>query len=70
MSSRDRRVRRGAADRHPPVLPVFTPDRHEIARFLREQPPQPIPPRVDSRNVPGLIGLSLLGYRVVRPHEV
>jgi hypothetical protein len=69
MMKRDRRVRRGVADRHPPVLPVFVPDQHEVARFLRPQPPASVPPVGQPRRVPGLIGLSVLGFRVIRHNE-
>jgi hypothetical protein len=42
------------------------PDRREIARFLREQPPQLAPPRTDASTLTGLVAWSVLGYRVVR----
>lgn len=47
----------------PPLLP---PDAHEIARFLRPQPPYEIPARSGPAHIPGLIALDILGYRVIR----
>lgn len=40
-------------------------DPHEVARFLRPQPPWPIPPRTYATPLPGLLALALLGARVV-----
>ena len=41
-------------------------DQHEVARFLRHQPPLEIPARHPSTSLVGLIGLSVLGYRIIR----
>jgi hypothetical protein len=43
-----------------------TPDRREVARFLREQPPLLVPRSTITAPLPGLIALSLWGYRVIR----
>ena len=37
----------------------------EVARFLRPQPPAPIPPRTYAQPLPGLIAYTLLGGRVI-----
>lgn len=50
-------------------LPRSTPDRREIARFLRVQQPGSIPERRHTARIPGLIGLAVLGYRVIRPGQ-
>jgi hypothetical protein len=42
------------------------PDVHEIARFLREQPPLTTPPRTATGRAPGFIAWSLNGYRIIR----
>jgi hypothetical protein len=39
-------------------------DPHERERFLRPQPPLPVPPRTYTPPVPGLLARSLLGARV------
>lgn len=52
-----------------PFLPQSRPCHREIARFLRVQLPTPIPERGASKNIPGLIGLSLLGFRIIRPGQ-
>jgi hypothetical protein len=46
--------------------PTCPPDPREIARFQREQPPLRVPPRRFDPVVPGLIGMPLMGYRVIR----
>ena len=65
--TRGRGVRRGAK------LPVAPPSElvrlhsaEEIARFLKEQPPMPVPPRSFAPILPGLIAFSVLGARIVR----
>jgi hypothetical protein len=45
----------------PPPAPQ---DPEEAARYLREQPPLPVPRRVYSAPPPGQIAYRLLGYRV------
>lgn len=60
--------RRGAS--RVPLLPgsrLRPLDRAEVARFLRPQPPRPIPRHTFLPRIPGLIGLPLMGYRVIRP---
>jgi hypothetical protein len=46
-----------------------TPDRREVARFLREQPPMLVPRSPYATPLPGLIALSVLGYRVIRRYQ-
>jgi hypothetical protein len=41
-------------------------DPREVARFLRPQPPMPVPPRTYRTQLPGLIAYGLLGGRVIR----
>lgn len=41
-------------------------DPEETARFLREQPPLPIPRRTYARTTPGLIAYPLLGGQVIK----
>lgn len=55
-----------------PILPVFQAappppisDPHEVARFLRPQPPIEIPRRRFEAPPPGLFALQLLGARLV-----
>lgn len=43
--------------------------RTEVARFNREQPPQPIPRRTYAATVPGLVAGPILGHRVIRRLE-
>lgn len=40
-------------------------DPSEVARFLRPQPPRPVPPRTFAPPLPGLLAYALLGARVV-----
>jgi hypothetical protein len=48
----------------PPQPPPI--DRQEVARFLRPQPPWPVPRRTFAAAPPGLVAGSCLGYRVIR----
>ena len=72
------RLRRASAAttrgvRHGAKLPVAPPSElvrlhsaEEIARFLKEQPPMPVPPRSFAPILPGLIAYAVLGARIVR----
>lgn len=64
-----RRARRPLLHADAAWLPSAPPDRREVARFLREQPPTRVPPRTIAPTLPGLIALSLSGYRVIRRFE-
>ena len=58
-----------AREQRTPLLPGARPrplDRREVARFLREQPPLAVPRRSWNGELPGLVALPLLGFRVVR----
>jgi hypothetical protein len=49
----------------PPQGPCRVQDPLEVARFLRPQPPVPVPPRTFTPQLPGLLAYALLGHRVV-----
>jgi hypothetical protein len=55
-------------DDRPPTPPAATlrPTEDELARFLKPQPPTPIPPRTHAAPPPGLLARSLLGDRVIK----
>jgi hypothetical protein len=66
------RTRRSRRSRRNVKLPIAPPigvtclrDAREIARFLKEQPPIPVPPRTLASSLPGLLALSLLGAQIV-----
>jgi hypothetical protein len=48
-----------------PVDPPPEPAK-ESDRFLRPQPPVPIPARVQPPRAPGLVASAVLGYRVCK----
>lgn len=44
-------------------------DPYEVARFLRPQPPIPVPPRTFAQPLPGLLAYTLLGNRVITRYQ-
>jgi len=57
--------RRRAPRPAPPALPTPA-DPDEAARFLREQPPIPVPRRSVAAPVPGLAAYAMLGGKVIK----